>query len=547
MSGMLLVIGARQSQAWSYNFEEFTISTDDVMSISMNDNYVVWTNMQAPMHLHGYDLSAREDFTICTCDVDSMSITLSGDYVVWKESMNMDFYGYDLSAKEEFLICPNDVDSPSISNNGNFVVWWGMMDMGLYGYDLSAREKFLICPNDVEAPSINLSNNSDFVVWERMTANPGFYGYDLSTKEEFIICPNDIDSLSISISGEYVVWKDSMNMNLYGYNLSTKEEFLVCPNDVDSMSIFNNGNFVVWRDMMDMGLYGYDLSTREKFVIWPDDIGMGLSLSEYSDYVVWTSMMAPVHFYGYDLSTKEEFVISPNDVYTGSISISGDYVVWSKMMNTSLFGYDLSTKEEFIICPNDVDHMSIAISGEYVVWRDSMNMDLYGVRIYRILSDNCWDAVEIVDNIPYNGNTVGATGTDVSSCAYNDTIDVWHFYEPNIGGPVTISTYGSAFDTTLTVFNACGGTELACNDDYCYDNAQSRVEFSAVYGKTYFVRVAGFNGQTGDYQLLVTRGACTEPIKSDLNGDCKVNMSDLAILSSDWLDCKIEPKELCWE
>ena len=41
--------------------------------------------------------------------------------------------------------------------------------------------------------------------------------------------------------------------------------------------------------------------------------------------------------------------------------------------------------------------------------------------------------------------------------------------------------------------------------------------------------------------------ACTEPIRSDLNGDCKVDILDLEILMSEWLKCNLEPTEACYE
>jgi hypothetical protein len=41
--------------------------------------------------------------------------------------------------------------------------------------------------------------------------------------------------------------------------------------------------------------------------------------------------------------------------------------------------------------------------------------------------------------------------------------------------------------------------------------------------------------------------ACTEPIRSDLNGDCKVDILDLEILMSEWLKCNLEPVEACYE
>ncbi|MHC4603826.1 MAG: hypothetical protein ACYS6W_10915 [Planctomycetota bacterium] len=465
MLAIVLALGATRAQAWSYNLEEFTITSHNV---------------------------------------DSMSICMSDNYVVWKNMMDMDLHGYDLSMREEFIVYPNDVVSTSISISGNYVVWRDMMDMDLHGYDLSMRE-------------------------------------------EFIVYPNDVDSMSISISDNYVVWKDMMDMVLHGYDLSTREEFIVYPNDVDSTSIFISSNYVVWKDMimMDMDFHGYDLSTREEFTITSHNVD-SMSISISGNYVVWKNMM-DIDFHGYDLSMREEFIVYPNDVDLTSIFISGNYVVWKDMMDMDLHGYDLSTREEFPITSNDVDSMSIFISGNYVVWKDMMDMDFHGARIYRIISDDCIDAVEVEDNVPYDGNTIRATGTDVTSCAYNDTIDVWHSYKPNVGGQVTISTDGSNFDTTLSVFNACGGDELACNDDYSLEHTQSEVTVSVVRGKTYFIRVAGFNGATGDYQLLVTRGACTEPIKSDLNHDCKVDLSDFAIFAFDWLECNLDPPELCWE
>jgi hypothetical protein len=66
-----------------------------------------------------------------------------------------------------------------------------------------------------------------------------------------------------------------------------------------------------------------------------------------------------------------------------------------------------------------------------------------------------------------------------------------------------------------------------------------------VKGKLYYLRVAGFDGQTGSFELAVTAGSCTEWVLSDLNGDCIVNMQDLAVLASEWMVCKRTPPELC--
>ncbi len=42
--------------------------------------------------------------------------------------------------------------------------------------------------------------------------------------------------------------------------------------------------------------------------------------------------------------------------------------------------------------------------------------------------DECADAIAVQADEPYNGTTAGATGTDTSSCSYEDTLDVWHCF-----------------------------------------------------------------------------------------------------------------------
>jgi hypothetical protein len=67
-----------------------------------------------------------------------------------------------------------------------------------------------------------------------------------------------------------------------------------------------------------------------------------------------------------------------------------------------------------------------------------------------------------------------------------------------------------------------------------------------VKGKHYYIRVAGFDGQTGSFKLTITAGSCTGYAMGDLNGDCKVDMQDFAIMASQWLTCNKTPPESCW-
>lgn len=158
------------------------------------------------------------------------------------------------------------------------------------------------------------------------------------------------------------------------------------------------------------------------------------------------------------------------------------------------------------------------------------------------VNDDCTAAIPVTEAEPYTGNTFNATGTEnynQSSCSFNDYADVWHSYTPTSTGLVTISLEGSEFDTTLTVFDACDGNELACNDDSpFYLFLQSEVTLLMTGGKTYLIRIAGFNGDMGDYTLTVNS---VPPIIPDAPcrpepEDGAINISTKTTLS--WNSCQ---------
>ncbi len=84
--------------------------------------------------------------------------------------------------------------------------------------------------------------------------------------------------------------------------------------------------------------------------------------------------------------------------------------------------------------------------------------------------------------------------------------DVWFRYYAPVSGDVTFSTCGLAgFDTVLSLYDSCGGTELACNDQSCGNQSQFTV--ALVAGSEYRLRLAGWNGQQGEYEVLATPAA----------------------------------------
>lgn len=129
------------------------------------------------------------------------------------------------------------------------------------------------------------------------------------------------------------------------------------------------------------------------------------------------------------------------------------------------------------------------------------------------VNDDCANAIPVLSGVELTGSTEDATGTEVSACSQDDFFDVWHTYTAAADEPVDISLCGSGFDTTLSVYDACGGALIECNDDSFGCGAQSEVRCLALTsGQTVYIRIAGYQGQTGSYTLNVA--PCT-PVAND--------------------------------
>jgi len=118
-------------------------------------------------------------------------------------------------------------------------------------------------------------------------------------------------------------------------------------------------------------------------------------------------------------------------------------------------------------------------------------------------NDLCDSPDTVLAGIDYPGTTFDATGTSASTCADNDSPDVWYSYTASAGGLVSITLSNSNFDTTLAVYDDCGGTELACNDDFGHPDIDSQVTIDMTQDVTYLIRVAGYDHQTGDFTLSI--------------------------------------------
>jgi hypothetical protein len=128
-----------------------------------------------------------------------------------------------------------------------------------------------------------------------------------------------------------------------------------------------------------------------------------------------------------------------------------------------------------------------------------------GVAAAQPANDDFDDAILITEPLPFSDatSTVDATtAMDDPQCAGNGHT-VWYRFTPSSDMRVVAHTFGSNYDTTLSVYTGSRGalSQIACNDDF--NSLQSRLVFDAAAGTTYFV-MAGSFGMTPGGNLLLT-------------------------------------------
>jgi hypothetical protein len=131
-----------------------------------------------------------------------------------------------------------------------------------------------------------------------------------------------------------------------------------------------------------------------------------------------------------------------------------------------------------------------------------------------ICNDNCADALPVVSGAPAaTGNNCTATDDGSASCQSNSHKDLWYKWVATCDGTVTMDTEGSALsDTVLSVYTACGGTQVACDDD-SGTGTWSLLTFGCITDVEYVIRVASYSTGCGGFNLNISvaclpQGAC---------------------------------------
>ncbi len=148
-------------------------------------------------------------------------------------------------------------------------------------------------------------------------------------------------------------------------------------------------------------------------------------------------------------------------------------------------------------------------------------------------NDLCANAITVpAAGGTFSGSTVTATSDGTASCGGATAgNDLWYSFTAPAAGTLTLNTCGSAFDTVVSLFAACGGTQLSCGDDSaagigpCPSTTQSYLQQILTGGQSIRIRLGGYNGATGTFTLSASWVASgpTVPANDNCSGAITVS------------------------
>lgn len=122
---------------------------------------------------------------------------------------------------------------------------------------------------------------------------------------------------------------------------------------------------------------------------------------------------------------------------------------------------------------------------------------------------------DFADRITLSGASTSATGSNTGADkeagepnhAQSGGASVWWSWTATSSSRVTITTFGSNYDTLLGVYtgSSVNGLSTVRTNDDAGNTLQSRVRFFPTAGVTYHIAVDGYNGATGDISLSISQ------------------------------------------
>ncbi len=367
--------------------------------------------------------------------------------------------------------------------------------------------------------------------------------------EEFALWPTTDEQEAPDIWGDIIVWQQLVaeygDYDIYIADINNPSEPLVFvigdANDQTNPAVYEKmvvwQNYVVWEGSADWDIRVADINNLAEpqiFVVSDIVDNNELNPAIHGNTVVWQDGDAgDFNIYGADitdLNNPAEFQIAAFEYDQQSPVVYRTIVVWQDNFfgDWDIYAADIwrrNKPEEAAVSYIENDQQSPAIRGNIVVWQDNFfgDWDIYAADISdfdRLSRAEPNDLIEFV----ITTNESSQTNPDIDG-----NIIVWQDNRNN--------------NWDIFGYNLTTQKEFQITDE-SHDQTNPAISGNVVVWQD------NRNGNSEIYAVVLDGPEvawCTSRIAGDVNGDCKIDFEDYAIMASYWLECYLEPAEACWQ
>ncbi len=371
--------------------------------------------------------------------------------------------------------------------------------------------------------------------------------------QEFALWPSTDDQEAPDIYGSIIVWQQFVyeygDYDIYVADINNLADPLVLvigdSNDQTSPAIYEN--IVAWQD----------------YVVWEDSADWDIRAADIN------GQADPQVFAVSNLAYNDE----------QKPAIHGNTVVWQdgNAGDIHIYGADITDPNnptEFLIAGFELDQQRPAIYRTTVVWQDKFfgDWDIFAADIWQ-RNKPAEFSVSLVENdqknpaiwghiVVWQSRAMPWTGSDPPLAGFFGDWDIYgaDVSEPNDPVEFAITTHESSqmnpdIEENIVVWQDYRnenwdifGYNLTTRKEFQITNDSHDQTNPAISGKV----VVWQDNRDGNSQVyaVVLDGPevarCAFRIAGDVNGDCKIDFEDFAIMASHWLECYLEPVEACW-
>ena len=160
------------------------------------------------------------------------------------------------------------------------------------------------------------------------------------------------------------------------------------------------------------------------------------------------------------------------------------------------------------------------------VWQTALFASFFSTFVWAVPSNDTQSTAITIGSLPFSNQQTTADATSDETkpfCSNSSGSSVWYEYTPTSNQLLNIDTFGSNYDTVLSVFTDKEGglAEVFCNDDF-KEQIQSQLQVEVNQNTAYYIVVNGYQSATGNLSLNL------QPIQTMTND----NLSDAIVIDS---------------